>query len=1741
MKSMKRALTLALSVILVCGLNSCDKNKPQNQTQNQNQYQNTGLTPQEAQKELAQVFSVYDVEPSFTETDAQYNVKVFFTQPVNEEDAVKIFDPAFVEKYQVATSYLGDRKYNFQLNNIQRKNKDAEIKLELDGKPLQSKSQISKTLAVPAEGVFKLMDYEVDKANSLVTLFFSQPLKQRNIDGFISISPNMGYRSEIVGNKLVLYFDKSNVYSYQLEDVTLTIGSGIKDKNGKSLNKEEQITFDLTDLSPKVRWTETGVIVPEVGDATIYFDAICLSSVVLRVVKVYDNNILSFYQNNDLDDTWGIRNAGRLEKKVRISLENPTPNQWRTFPIELSEYVDVKSGDMYQLILDFGPADYTYATDESKQLTLEDDNLEARYWDGQASDFKHHDYDGDWDDPLSTSYYNWVEIKKNIIVTDLALTAKMGSGDMVDVFVFQISDTKPVSGATVQAFNYQRQQIASGKTDSKGHVQLTCNNRPAFVVAKNSKGGQSIIKTNDGEALSYSKFDTGGESIEKGVSAFAYSNRGVWRPGDELQLNLMVSNADGKLPADYPVVMEVYDAYNRLYARQSNNSPVGGIYTYSVPTSPNDETGLWRASFKVGNSVINKYLRVETVKPNRLEIKFDAPEVISLRNPSTVQLNAKWLNGLIASGLKAEIDVTVRKGSTSFEQFPKYTFVNESEEFYPDELSLFSGPLDGQGNAMVGFGPLKDLSSDQMINATFSTKVFEQGGDFSVSSSTAKLSPCSRYVGVELPEPKSKYGSYYFTNRNWKFPVAVVKETGDLDKNSIALDYQFYKIDRYWWWSSEDAYTLQKYVNGSYKRPEQSGTLTCSNGKTDLTLNVPDEKWGMYLLVITDKQGGNTFAKVLRFDWDYALHSTGSSDGPVQLALSSGKDTYNVGDNIVVAFPANEKARALVTVEANDHVIQSMVLDGLGNDGKVEIKATEEMIPNVYVYVSLLQPRDTENDMPLRMYGVVSVKVEDKQLHLKPVLTVPETSNTNKKVTVKVKEDHGKPMTYTLAVVDEGILGLTNFSTPDPYNYFNAKQSLKVRTWDNYNYVIDAFSGELGTVYAIGGDGFINQEVTLDKRFKAYAVTYGPFELQAKGENTLEFDVPQCSGALRFMVVAKGEGKAFGAAEKKMKVVDPITLYPSAPRVTAPGDEMNLKVQVLAPNMKGKNLNVVVNNKNLQAIGDTPKSVKVDQNGEAMVVMKVKVPATLGNATMDVKVSDGSFEAQTVTQIPIRMPYAEKRKTYTLEIAPNATETLNFDLQGMNGTQQGNITVASLIPVDFYSRLNYLSTYPYGCLEQVVSAAFPQLYFNYFIQQDEEAEAKTRAAIEAGIASLKSYQKADFSLTNWVGGKYTDPWTELYALHFLTEAKNQGFDVPQYLFDGMVKHQAEIARSWNNNPDYKPGETIQAYRLFVLALAGSPEMGALNRFKELKMNYSLSSVLTAATYAQVGKKNMVAQFWPNVQKGEAMSDYISSFGSTTRDLAFLTYSEMLCSKDDALIQGHVNDLCEILNSGRWLDTQSTAFALFTLGKYAEKVGTTNSPIAATVKMNGDERTISTNRGSMGYAITPKVGSNKVEVANKSDQKLTTKVYTKVAVAEYETEESGNFIKMKVNYYDKNGAALNPASLPMGKDFSVAITVENPSDYRVTELALSYYLASGWEIVNDRVAGLDEDPEGAKHLDIRDDRAYYFFDLSAKEKKTFTLKLNATYEGSYMLPAVRCEDMYNNDIYYMVPARPVVVK
>ena len=837
-----------------------------------------------------QNFSLVGAYPVCAEADQMgYTLRLAFVNPV-EGEVEQIVDNSTRKAYNVTATSLGANLYDIEIQGINRKDAEGVLKVTLDGAPIEANKTVTYELPIYAKNDFKPVRFDVDNNLGQGTLYFSQPLKQgQNLNGFIGFNNKIGYRSDLQDNKVTFYFDKTSLYRYYLENMEMTVASGIRSANGQVLQEDVVYPFDLTDYVPKIRWTDDGVIIPNVDETTVYFDAVCLNSVTLRIIRIFDDNILSFLQDNELNETYGVRKAGRLEKKIRLQIDNPYPTQWKTFPIVLSNYIKVEPGAMYQLSLDFGPADYTFASEEMRNDVADNAKIEADYWDGQRSDYKEYRYDGDWGDPNGYYFYNYVEQKKNIVVSDLAVTAKMGRDDMVDVFVYKISDATPVAGAQVTAYNFQRQELSKGSTDGNGYARLQCANRPAFVVATDKKGSKSVVKLTDGNALSYSRFDVSGESVDKGVSGFAYTNRGVWRPGDEIQINLMLNDLENSLPENYPVVLEITDATGRLYAKQVNTKPVNDLYCFRVPTNVSDETGLWLARFKVGNSVITQNLRVETVKPNRLEINFDLPEVVSLSNKDHVALTSKWLNGMKAGGLKAEVDVVLRGGQTAFKNFKNYTFVNETQSFEPQEISLYSGKLNAEGVADVGFGPMEDIYASQMMNSTFTVKVFEQGGDFSIASFKTQISPYRRYVGVELPETTSKYGSYYDTDKNWKFNIAMVGEEGTAYNSTVTLDYALYKLDSYWWWSSEDEWSLQRYATGTYKAPVQNGTLTC-NGTTSVNFNIPDDKWGSYLFVVNDKQGGNMFAKVISFDWGYG-HSSSASGAPAQLMMKTTADS----------------------------------------------------------------------------------------------------------------------------------------------------------------------------------------------------------------------------------------------------------------------------------------------------------------------------------------------------------------------------------------------------------------------------------------------------------------------------------------------------------------------------------------------------------------------------------------------------------------------------------------------------------------------------------------------------------------------------------------------------------------------------------------------------------------------------------------------------------------------------------
>ena len=337
-----------------------------------------------------------------------------------------------------------------------------------------------------------------------------------------------------------------------------------------------------------------------------------------------------------------------------------------------------------------------------------------------------------------------------------------------------------------------------------------------------------------------------------------------------------------------------------------------------------------------------------------------------------------------------------------------------------------------------------------MLNATFTTRVFEPGGDASIYTQTIPFSPFTSYVGINLNQPK---GKYIETDKDHVFDIVTVNTQGQL-VNRTNLEYKIYRIGWSWWWENSGE-SFGTYINNSSITPVASGNLQTRGGKASFKFRVDYPSWGRYLVYVKDKESGHATGGTVYIDWPEWRGRSSKTDpsGIKMLAFSLNKDSYEIGETATAIIPAAAGGRALVSIENGSTVLrQEWIEVSNGGDTKYTFKITPEMTPNVYLHISLLQPHaQTVNDLPIRMYGVVPVFVTNSQTVLQPQIQMPEVLRPETNFNVTVSEKSGKPMTYTLAIVDDGLLDLTNFKTPDPWNDFYSREALGIRTWDMYD------------------------------------------------------------------------------------------------------------------------------------------------------------------------------------------------------------------------------------------------------------------------------------------------------------------------------------------------------------------------------------------------------------------------------------------------------------------------------------------------------------------------------------------------------------------------------------------------------------------------------------------------------------------------------------------------------------------
>ena len=1704
----------------------------------------------------------------------EINIKgeIRFSDVVKKEEVEKMLTASDGKKsYPVeVTATDNHTRYLFSIRQIPREADDYPLTITANGNAAGIDRKQSEEVLIPAKDCFRFMSAErIDQPENGIEIVFSAPLSTtQDLKGLIEIPEISSSIFQISENRVFIYFEANTQ-----NKLTLNIHEGVKDSQGKALGTSHTISFSEVSLKPQVEMSTSAAILPDSKSLIIPFRAVNLYAVDLSVIRIFENNVLMFMQTNSLASANELRRSGRLVYKKTLWLAKDASkdiHHWGDYSIDLAGLIHQEPGAIYRVILSFRQeySAYPCGGGENQDMKFADSSTSDGLTKVSGSVLSEED-EAIWNTPEAYYYYNggtmdwsvyrWTERDNpchpsyymdsdraaacNVFASNLGMIVKRNSLNKLWIAVSNILDTKPIGKAQVTAYNFQLQPIGKGETNGEGFVEITPNGVPFIIVAESDKQ-KAYVRVVDGEEQSVSRFDVGGKDIQKGLKGFIYGERGVWRPGDTLHISFILEDREKRIPDKHPVALEIYNPRGQFYTKMISTQGMNGFYTFDVPTQATDPTGLWNAYIKVGGTTFHKGLRIETIKPNRLKINLALPKVLQATDKNFyAPLTSTWLTGATASKLKAKVEMSLSKVNTQFKNYGQYIFNNPATDFTTIKTDIFDGTLDAEGKANVMLKVPTATEAPGMLNATFTTRVFEPGGDASIYTQTIPFSPFTSYVGINLNQPK---GKYIETDKDHVFDIVTVNTQGQL-VNSSNLEYKIYRIGWSWWWENSGE-SFGTYINNSSITPVASGNLQTRGGKASFKFRIDYPSWGRYLVYVKDKESGHATGGTVYVDWPEWRGRSSKTDpsGIKMLAFSLNKDSYEIGETATAIIPAAAGGRALVSIENGSTVLrQEWIEVSNGGDTKYTFKITPEMTPNVYLHISLLQPHaQTVNDLPIRMYGVVPVFVTNSQTVLQPQIQMPEVLRPETNFNVTVSEKTGKPMTYTLAIVDDGLLDLTNFKTPDPWNDFYSREALGIRTWDMYDNVLGASAGSYSSLFSTGGDATLKPADAKANRFKPVVKFIGPFYLGKGKSQTHTLKLPMYVGSVRAMVVAGQEG-AYGNAEKTAFVRTPLMMLSTLPRVLSIQEEITVPVNIFAMENQVKNVTVSLqaSGGGVQIVGANQQSLKFSQPDDQLVFFTLKTGSKTGKATIHLTANGGGQQTKETIEIEVRNPNPIVTLRNSQWAEAGQSKELSYNLSSSSANNQIKLEVSRIPSVDISRRFDFLYNYQHHCTEQLTSKALPLLFVGQFKTIDKIEAEKIKTNLQEAIRQIYGRQLPNGGFVYWPGNAVADEWISSYAGMFLTLAQEKGYAVHSNVLNKWKRFQRAAAQNWRMPQDASgwqqwQSELQQAFRLYTLALAGAPEYGAMNRMKEQAGLSIQAKWRLAATYALTGKMKPAEELVYNAET--TVSPYSSMnqiYGSSDRDEAMILETLILMNRErDALQQAKV--VSKNLSQEEWFSTQSTAFALMAMGRLAEKLSGTldfvwtwndkQQPAVKSAKAVFEKE----------IATTPKSGM--IAVKNQGKGALSVDLITRTQLLNDTLPAISDNLRMDIRYANLNGTPISVNDIIQGTDFMAITSISNisgTSDY--TNLALTHIIPSGWEIYNERMVAPETESGAAdgsgksvskyNYLDIRDDRVLTYFNLRRGETKVFTVRLQATYAGNFILPAVQCEAMYDVNV------------
>ena len=1599
----------------------------------------------------------------------------------------------------------------FRIENLKPEDRDINVEciLKKGLLPQNGNIAIEKNLRLDLmlNSPFKLnisdISAEHNGMTGQITVNTSQKVDADKLRKYLSVVPSIHYDIEVFANYFII---RSSDFDVALK-YTVKLAKDLPGKLGGVLKYDYEQDVSFGKLQPAIEFIDKkGVYVSARGSREVEIAIISIPKVRLRIIKVYENNIIKFlssgnYYYYDEDDYYDEE--------------------------YYYEYGYSGSETLGDVIID-----KTIETNDLKRLG----NSRILKFDFED---KLKNYKGIYQIEVVSENESWIRARKVVSISDIGLIVKKGKGN-ISIFANSLINAIPVNNASIKVIGRNNQVLTTLATNSEGYAKYDYSDLPAagfepeLITANIGDDYNHIYLRQTG--VNTSGFDVGGKyENPSGLEAFLYGERELYRPGETMNISAIIRDFRWGIPGQIPVILKIITPNGKTLKTIRKVLDEEGSFEASIKTLPSAITGSNSAQLYTSNDVLigSKVIKLEEFVPDRIKVDVSLnKEEFKPDEELEVSISAENFFGPPAANRNYEVDL-----STSMRYFyPKenrdYNYnLNNTETYF--ERVLRENKTNEAGKATEKFVIPKIYRDMGLLQSDLYITVFDETGRPVNRKKTIKIYTQDVFYGV-------KYSSYYArTGKPVVVPIIAADKDGKALDN-IKAEVKLVRIEYKTVLSRSGDY--YRYRSEKVERVLETRKIVLNGTSVNYTFT-PDLN-GRYQVRVS-RPGARSYVMLSFWAYGYGgmtRYSSFQVDNEGRIDIELDKEKYHTGDKAKVLLKAPFSGKILVTVE-NDNVIKYFYTESDKRVASFELDLPGDYVPNVYITATLFKPH-AESELPLTVaHGFAPVMVENTSNKLPLSIEASDKSRSNTKQKIRIKSSPNTPI--TLAVVDNGILQVTNYQTPDPYGFFYSKRALAVRSYDMYPYLFP----EIGSAVSQAGGDDMSLEKRINpltnKRIKLVSYWSGIMKTDNSGIAEYEIDIPQFSGELRMMAVAY-KAKAFAASEASMKVADPVVISTALPRFLSPKDSVIVPVIITNTTDKATACKAVLKVSGpLEITSQKTQNTRLNPDAEQEILFKIYAKPEIGAGKIDVEVEALDEKFLSTTDITIRPASPLLKENGAGVIQAGKTTKISMDNRRFIPSSIDNKLIVSKSPmVQFTNSLEYLIRYPYGCIEQTVSGAFPQLYYNdmarLLLKKTGESDPNPAYNVQFAIERIKSMQLYSGGLTYWPGAGTETWWGSVYAAHFLLEAQKAGYDVEQKMLDLLyqylrlkLKKRTFITYYFNYNQKKQIVPKEVAYSLYVLALAGEPDISTMNYHKSNLQELSLDSrYLLAAAYALSGDKEKYKQILPDAFEGEkADNSFGGSFYSWLRDEAIALNVLIEVDPQNPQIGIMAKHVSESLRTRRYLNTQERTFGYLAMGKISRIAA--EADVKVTIKSDGkvvgkmDNNTVT-------YDTKQLVGTEFVLESDGTGQ-----FYYFWEIEGISTDgsylEEDSYIKVRKNFYDRYGGVINSNRFEQNDLVLVEIAISGLTSRYVENVAICDILPAGFEIENPRLTEL---PSGMRYphhrsypeyMDVRDDRINLFVTSSPAVRYYYYL-VRTVSPGVFQMGPVGADAMYNGEYH-----------